>query len=374
MPFGSIKKAYFDGFSSAARAVTETFSTTKDAVSERVDKGKSNFTDGWNDATKSIVARAKRVRNSQLVFPRDMLVESKRPYIRFTCKPANGGEAMTSVNLPCPGGVSFSDGGSYTTIDMGMIGDIAQIVAKGGSATEMAGAALGTFKKQAAGLGAVGGGILALKTLGANDAATALEFANKSIRNPRTNTAFSGNTLRNFQFNFKMIGKDPKEVDEINEIQSFFREQVYASKLNGTSTIMQQYPNQWTIQFMDPRDGTELQYMPKIFTSYLTSATTAVNSTTNTYRTDLSPLEVDVSLGFQETKILDRDEINALEAGIRFNRDDDAYNQLTSDAQTAVEGVSGQLQGKLDSARSAAAEAAKRQAKEAEEANKNNTE
>lgn len=336
------------GVGKVVDGIKERFSSALDAASDRVDKGVDKFTDGWNDATKSVVARARRVRSSQLVFPRDMLVESKRPYIRFTCKPANGGEAMTSVNLPCPGGVSFSDGGSYTTIDMGMIGDIAQIVAKGGSPMEMAGSTLGAFKKQAAGLGAVGGGILALKTLGANDAATALEFANKSIRNPRTNTAFSGNTLRNFQFNFKMIGKDPKEVDEINEIQSFFREQVYASKLNGTSTIMQQYPNQWTIQFMDPRDGTELQYMPKIFTSYLTTATTAVNSTSNTFRTDLSPLEVDVSLGFQETKILDRDEINALEAGVRFNRDDDAYNQLAGQAATAVEGVTNQLQRKLD--------------------------
>ena len=207
----------------------------------------------------------------------------------------------------------------------------------------MAGAAAGAFKKQAAGLGAVGGGILALKTLGANDAATALEFANKSVRNPRTNTAFSGNQLRNFQFQFKMIGKDPNEVDEINEIQSFFREQVYASKLNGTSTIMQQYPSQWTVKFIDPRDGNELQYMPKIFTCYLTSANTTINSTSNTFRTDLSPYEVDVSLGFQETKVLDRDEINALEGGVRFNRDDDVYNELTSQAEQATKDVQNQL-------------------------------
>jgi len=315
-------------------------------------KMKNDIVGGWNEATRDVLPQATRPRKPELVFPRDMLVESQRPYIRFTCKPANGGQGMTSVNLPCPGGVSFADGGSYTTVDMGVIGDIANIVAKGGNALEMAGGAARAFKEQAEGLGAVGGGILALKTLGANDAATALEFANKSIRNPRTNTAFSGNTLRNFQFNFKMIGKDPKEVDEINEIQSFFREQVYASKLNGTSTIMQQYPSQWTVKFMDPRGGDdlELKYMPKIFTCYLTSASTVVNSTSNTFRTDLSPYEIDVSLQFQETKILDRDEINALEGGVRFNRDDDAYNQLTSQAVTAVKGVTDQLQKKIEDA------------------------
>ena len=317
-------------FSDAARSVGALGSEFLTDLGDSAIEGAENFMGGFNKATQDVLPQAQRARKPELVFPRDMLVESKRPYVRFTCKPAAGGQGMTSVNLPCPGGVSFNDGGDYTTVDMGMIGDIAQIISRGGSAAEMAGAAAGAFKRQAAGLGAVGGGILALRGLGANDAATALEFANKSIRNPRTNTAFSGNQLRNFQFNFKMIGKNPKEVDEINEIQSFFREQVYASKLNGTSTIMQQYPSQWTVKFMDPRNGNELEYMPKIFTCYLTAATTTVNSTSNTYRTDLSPYEIDVSLGFQETKILDRDEINALEGGVRFNRDDDAFNDLTS--------------------------------------------
>ena len=345
-------------FSDIGRIATNAGSATSrflrdigDNTADMLSKQTNDFMGGWNEATKSVLPQAQRPRKPELVFPRNMLVESKRPYIRFTCKPANGGQAMTSVNLPCPGGVSFNDGGDYTTVDMGIIGDLASIVAKGGSVTEMAGAAAGAFKKQAAGLGAVGGGILALKTLGANDAATALEFANKSVRNPRTNTAFSGNQLRNFQFEFKMIGKDPKEVDEINEIQSFFREQVYASKLNGTSTIMQQYPSQWTVKFMDPRNGNELQYMPKIFTCYLTSANTTINSTSNTFRTDLSPYEVDVSLGFQETKVLDRDEINALEGGVRFNRDDDAYNELTSQAEQAVKVRQAQFERALDTAR-----------------------
>lgn len=331
--FSDIGRVAGNAASATSRFLTDLSDSTADMISDTT----NDFMGGWNEATKSVLPQATRARKPELVFPRDMLVESKRPYVRFTCRPAQGGQAMTSVNLPCPGGVSFADGGSYTTVDMGMIGDIATIIAKGGSPGEMLGRAAGAFKEQAAGLGAVGGGILALKTLGADDTATALEFANKSIRNPRTNTAFSGNTLRNFQFNFKMIGKDPKEVDEINEIQSFFREQVYASKLNGTSTVMQQYPSQWTVKFVDPRNGGELKYMPKIFTCYLTSASTVVNSTSNTFRTDLSPYEIDVSLQFQETKILDRDEINALEGGVRFNRDDDAYNELSGQVGKLVE-------------------------------------
>lgn len=316
--------------------VSDFFKNAAEHTKAQAAKSKREFMDGINNASKSIQPQAVRPRKPQLVFPRDMLVDSQRPYIRFTCLPVLGGQPMTSVNLPCPSGVNYSDGGSYATIDMGIIGDVAQAVAKGGTAAEMTGGMAGAFKKQIEGMGIGGAGILALKAMGANDAATSLEFANKSIRNPRTNAAFSGNTLRNFQFDFKMIGKDSTEVDEINEIQSFFREQVYASKLNGTSTVMQQYPNQWTVKFIDPRDGEELRYMPKIFTCYLTAANTVVNSTSNTFRTDLSPYEIDVSLQFQETKILDRDEINALEGGARFNRDDEAYNELTNQASEVV--------------------------------------
>ena len=300
---------------------------------------------GWDKGTASVQPQAQRPRRPYFIFPMDMLVEKLRPYIKFTCEPYKGADSMSSVYLPCPGGVSFSDGGSYTTIDMGMIGDIASAFASGGSAVERTSAVAGMFKKQAEGLGAMGASILVAKTLGANDIATGIEFANKSVRNPRTNTAFSGNTLRNFQFDFKMIGKNTNEVNEINEIQSFFREQVYASKLNGISSVMQQYPNQWTIRFMDPRNGKELTYMPKIYTCYLTAVNVVVNSTSNTFRTDMSPYEIDVSIQFQETKILDRDEINALEGGSRINRDDEAYDQLSNDVSSIATSLLNRLTG-----------------------------
>ena len=45
----------------------------------------NDFMGGWNEATKSVLPQAQRARKPELVFPRDMLVESQRPYIRFTC-------------------------------------------------------------------------------------------------------------------------------------------------------------------------------------------------------------------------------------------------------------------------------------------------
>ena len=130
------------------------------------------------------------------------LEDKGRPMIRFTCIPSSGDEGNRSVYFPCPQGVSYADGGSYTTIDIGIIGTLAKIAATEGGVAEKANMAKDIAFKEAQAAGTPGAAILAAKALGADNIATAVEFANKQVRNPRTNTAFSGNTLRNFQFDF----------------------------------------------------------------------------------------------------------------------------------------------------------------------------
>jgi hypothetical protein len=262
-------------------------------------------------------------------FPID-LEDKGRPMIRFTCIPSSGDEGNRSVFFPCPQGVSYSDGGSYTTIDIGIIGTLAKIAATEGTITDKATQAKDIALKEAQAAGGIGATILAAKALGADNIATSIEFANKQVRNPRTNTAFSGNTLRNFQFDFKMIGKSKQEVQEIDAIQRVFREKVYASKLGGVSSFMLKYPPKWIIEFLEPKGGKELTYMPKIYSCYLTAANTVINASSNTFRDeDMSPYEIDVSLQFQETKILTREEIVDLEKGVRENEFDEAFNSLT---------------------------------------------
>lgn len=263
-------------------------------------------------------------------FPSD-LGEANRPYIRFKCESYEADKSLKIINLPCPAGISFSDGGSYTTVDVGTIATLLPAVMSAGAGPmEMAKALGRAAKNEAKGLGAMGATILLARMVGQDKVATGIEFANKSVRNPRTNAAFSGNTLRNYQFNFKLIGRNSGEVTTIDNIQNTFREQVYAEKLNGSSSFMLKYPNQWTVQFIDPSSpGTEMEYMPKIYTCYLTTLSTVINSTANTFREDGSPYEVDISLQFQETKILTRDEIIKLEKnGDRTNAADDAAAEL----------------------------------------------
>lgn len=273
------------------------------------------------------------------------LEDKGRPMIRFTCIPSSGDEGNRSVYFPCPQGVSYADGGSYTTIDIGIIGTLAKIAATEGNVMDKMSKAGNIAVQEAQAAGTVGASILALKALGADNIATAVEFANKQVRNPRTNTAFSGNTLRNFQFDFKMIGKSKQEVKMIDAIQRVFREKVYASKLGGVSSFMLKYPPKWIIEFLHPNGGEELSYMPKIYSCYLTAANTVINASSNTFRDeDMSPYEIDVSLQFQETKILTREEIIDLEKGVRENKFDEAFNSLTEDLATFGEQAIDKLQ------------------------------
>jgi hypothetical protein len=137
-----------------------------------------------------------------------------------------------------------------------------------------------------------------------------------------------------------MIGRNPHEVRVIDDIQNTFRNRSYAAE---QGSLMLQYPDQWTIQFLDPRNSNELDYVPKIYTCYLTSVNTTFNSSSNTYRNDMSPYEVDVSLQFQETKVLTRDEMERLMDGDRFNQDEATATELINAGQRSIKAGYDQL-------------------------------
>lgn len=283
-----------------------------------------------------------------LKFPEN-IGDLNRPYVWFRCK-TKPGEAPLNIYFPCPQGLAFNDGAAYNTIDMGMIDTISEIANASINAfqgKDKLQASLNAAKeggqrimKEIESAGSLGAGILAARKLGADKVATSLELRGQVIQNPKTNTAFSGNTIRSFQFDFKMIGRSVNEVKIIDKIQNEFRNQVYAKRLNG-GNIMLKYPNQWEIRFIDPRNGQELNYVPKIYSCYLLASNTIINSTSNTYRKDMSPYEVDMSLQFQETKVLTRDEIESLE-----NNGD-----RTSSAQEAAESILGEVKTLTNSAK-----------------------
>lgn len=262
-----------------------------------------------------------------LEFPSN-LAELKRPIVRFSCTPHDGTQPLESICLPMQPNVAFSDGATYSTIDMGTVAAVAEVVKAIEGGEGVAGKAEAGYaqaRDQIFSGGTIGAGIIASRKLGMENTAQTLEFASKQVVNPRTNTTFSGNTLRNFQFDFKLIGKSKTEVRDIDSIQNVFRSNLYASELGGQK-VMLQFPSLWTIQFFEPDMSREIEFMPKIFTCFLTGLTTTVNSSSNTFRKDYSPYEIDISLQYQESKVLTRQEIERLNQPIPDRENaDNAY-------------------------------------------------
>lgn len=261
-----------------------------------------------------------------LEFPSN-LESFNRPIIRFACTPHDPSLPMDSICLPLPGNLNFVDSATYDTINMGTISSMADIAkaatsAEGGIGAKVK-AGLAEAGSQTMSGGAMGAAILTARKLGAEGTAKVFEFSSKQTVNPRTNTAFSGNTLRTFQFDFKMIASNEQETRLIDRIQQTFRFNTYASEVGGKKVLLQ-YPPLWTITFLGP-DMQELEFVPKIYTCYLTQCTTVVNSQANVYRKDFSPHEIDVSLSFQESKVLTRNEMEDLQFNANRENADVAF-------------------------------------------------
>ena len=315
---------------------------------DTIDNKVSGFTGGLKDKSRDLIGGVLGGAffslldgGPNLVFPSDV-ADFNRPYIRFGCHSDDSATIARYICLPCPPGIQFTDAAEYTSISMGKIAAIADITRAGMEGYKSGGvmgagkAALNNAFDQAKSGGVGGAAILAARAVGADDIAQGLEFASKTTINPRMNAAFTGNTLRTFQFSFKLIGSSPGEVNTIKKIQQYFQEQVYAQELGGQK-VMLKYPNQWRIQFMNPNGGGELTHIPKIYTSYLTSCGTQVNATGATFRKDMSPYEVDVSLSFQETKVLTRNELARLNnKGDRSNNDTGEMKKIMNEFKSGV--------------------------------------
>jgi hypothetical protein len=251
-----------------------------------------------------------------LMYPLELRGQKNRPCIEFTAYDTSSGSVdLKTLWFPCPSNVSISDSASYSTIDLGALGGAAASAISAG-----AGAGGGVGTKISAGVGNIanqakslkGGEIAALASAAIPDAiGEKMRFAAKTLINPNSNTTFTGNPIRTFSFQFKMIARSQQEAQEIQKIHSTFRKYSYADSNGNQQNLTLRYPPVWRIRFLDGQQN-ENKYIPKIYSCYLTTVSSNFNATSATFHTDGSPLEVDITIGYQETRALTRFDIENL--------------------------------------------------------------
>lgn len=251
---------------------------------------------------------------ANLIFPSN-LTSSGSNYVSFTAKD-KGGAVQGNIALYMPPNVAFADGAGYTTFDMGPLGnDIASRIQNGVNAESVQGMLNDMTSRVNASqdLRTIMAGKMlqnAAAVPGMSNVGDIYQQSKSIAMNPNTVTAFQNMNIRTFVFNFKLVADNQQESAKIKDIQNIFRGNMYASRAAGG--YMLSYPAKWFIKFKNGQ-GTENPYYPKIYESYLTNFTTNFNSSGHLHHRDGAPTEVDISITFQETRVLTKNDIAEME-------------------------------------------------------------
>jgi hypothetical protein len=214
-----------------------------------------------------------------------------------------------SINLPVPTGIVFADQGNYSTVDLGILDPIAYEAASQAIQGNFSGArdavASGVNKAKSLEKGEIAS--LIAKAVGLGSVADANLLKTRRAFAPNTNTSFSGNAVRNFSFAFKMVARSRGDTSVMRDIHSTFRKYVYADANDASRNIVIDYPPTWKIQFYD--GNKENVFIPKIYDAYCTSINSTFNPNTTAVMMDGSPVEIDITVTFQETRALTRKDI-----------------------------------------------------------------
>lgn len=251
-----------------------------------------------------------------LVFPLEVRGQPERPCVKFTAYDrSNGAAELHHIFLPSPPSLSFNDGADFSTLDLGSLGAVGASILQG---------------EGLKGVSSIKAGQVMDIALANTANAELVSFGRKTVVNPNTNTTFKSNRLRTFGFNFKMVARSRDESSVIRAIHNKFRKFTYASQRGDSSNLTLDFPPVWTIRFLDFKSPTgENKFIPRIYSCYLTQVESTFNSSANIYFNDSAPLEVDVSLTFQETRALTRNDITNMENDLLENRGIDENGKPT---------------------------------------------
>lgn len=234
------------------------------------------------------------------------------------------GEPKDRIYLPVPNNIQFSDGPSWSTENVGIMGTQLGAIVKsleGGNESQVG----ANLQKMAEGLKSE----IALKAIsetgffGSAEAIT--QGIGGKIQNPYTEQIFKGIEPRSFSFNWKLVPRNTTEQTKIDDLIRTFRTWSlpdYSSELtpdannsgNNLSDRWLTVPCVWNIRFFS--GGNEMKYIPLLKVCVIKNI--SVNFTPdNVWATHLvdasqpAPVAYDLSIEFQEVEIITSAEVKS---------------------------------------------------------------
>ena len=212
-------------------------------------------------------------------------------------------EVLDTIWLFMPTNVTVNDNNIFENTDLATILNAAVSAAdKGGIANmfseDTVKQGMGFVQQYFAQNGGLGGGI----------AAQGIIKAGKVV-NPRTQMLYKGPTLRQLALNWKLMPSSADEAKVIENMIKAMRANSYPKLVLDGSFF--QFPNIFKLEFMynTPNGGLEPIHMIQFKELYLQNVSTTYNSAYNVFFEDGNPHEIDLTLNFQETEVITRDDI-----------------------------------------------------------------
>lgn len=254
-----------------------------------------------------------------IYYPNEVVSESI-PLIMFTAHYKKQSDVATSIVLPCPGAIAVNDTASYGSVDRQAFSGITTDVLRrvlGGEAGDMA-QEIKAANNNPGELTVAVASLIANKV--ASDYVDAM-WANKVITNPNTVTTFTSNGFRSYTYNFTLTPRSYEEAEQINDMIQAFRKFTYAgTESSSTYSFFLKYPPVWTIKYLLGQELKENPYIARPFTCYLQSFSSTYNATAgSSYYINGQPVDTQISMTFQETRVLYQGDIDNLQSGIPLN-------------------------------------------------------
>jgi len=215
------------------------------------------------------------------------------------------GEPIGSIYLYMPQSISMADGLTYDNAEL--TGITSAIVASANEAKESGGASAAVTLGESA--KALAAEYMRTKTSAGSLAAAQLGQA----INPRAAMLFKSPTFRQLALNWKLIPSNASDARAAKHIINACREHAYPELINDGASF--QYPDLFRVEFIG-MGGATPQIIP-FADAYCTGVTANYNPTSPGFMKDGYPNEIDFTLNFQETRVLDRKAISELNRGIR---------------------------------------------------------
>jgi hypothetical protein len=219
------------------------------------------------------------------------------------------------VSLYIPAGIQFRDNVAYDNMQIGGMGAAAEAGLKSGSGAvnallQQTGKTLGSAFSGAANTEVAKLATVKLMGKFPDEISGAFKSAGQVTTNPNTRVLFKEVALREFAFAFKFVATSQREAEEIKEIIKLFRTELYPENINvevagSQVSVGYKFPNKFQLSL--EYKGEEIA--TRIKPCYLRDVSVTYNNTAMAMHSDGNFQEIEMSLSFQETRTLNRKDV-----------------------------------------------------------------